>query len=86
MNQEDPDWQRVLELRRRLRQYSHEYHVLDDPTVSDAEYDRLFRELVALEQAHPDWTRDGSPTQEVGAPPLGGFTPVLHESPMLSLS
>ncbi|MEM9529637.1 MAG: NAD-dependent DNA ligase LigA [Pseudomonadota bacterium] len=72
-------------LRRQLAQYSHEYHVLDQPSVPDAEYDRLLRELEALEAAHPDLITSDSPTQRVGGEPLDTFASVAHEVPMLSL-
>ncbi|MCY7293947.1 NAD-dependent DNA ligase LigA [Alteromonas sp. a30] len=77
--------QQVSELRRLLRKYSHEYHTNDDPTVSDAEYDTLFQQLLAIEKAHPELQSDDSPTQKVGAPPLPEFEQVQHEVPMLSL-
>ena len=61
------------------------YHLADAPTIADAEYDALFRELEALEAAHPELAADDSPTQRVGAPPAEGFTSAPHRSPMLSL-
>lgn len=72
-------------LRKTLRQYEYEYHVLDNPTVPDSEYDRLFHQLKALELAHPEWVTADSPTQRVGAKPLSGFSQIRHEIPMLSL-
>ena len=71
---------RVEELRRLLRHHSHRYHVLDDPEISDAEYDALFRELEALEEAYPDLGSPDSPTGRVGAPRSSiaiYFTPVV---------
>ena len=77
--------QRIDELCRQLAEHDHDYHVLDRPAVSDAEYDRLFRELVALEEAHPELARADSPTQRVGGEPAEGFETVRHAVPMLSL-
>ena len=76
----------ILELRRQLDQHNYQYHVLDDPLVSDAEYDRLFRRLAQLETEHPNLVTADSPTQKVGAPPLEKFTTVAHTLPMLSLN
>ena len=72
-------------LRNTLRQYEYEYHVLDNPSVPDSEYDRLFHQLKALELEHPDLVTADSPTQRVGAKPLAGFRQIRHEMPMLSL-
>jgi len=77
---------RIEELRAELRRHNHRYHVLDDPVVADAEYDALFRELVALEDAHPELVTPDSPTQKVGAAPIEEFGTVTHGVPMLSLS
>lgn len=74
------------QLRERLNRYAHEYYVLDQPSVPDAEYDRLFQRLQALEQAHPGLFSPDSPTQRVGAPPLREFASVRHAVPMLSLN
>ena len=76
---------RAAELRERLGRWSYEYHVLDAPTVSDAEYDRDYDELEALETAHPELITPDSPTQRVGAPPSGRFEKVRHLEPMGSL-
>lgn len=76
---------RIAELRRELDEHSYRYHVLDDPTVPDAKYDRLYRELAALEKDHPELVTPDSPTQRVGESPLSQFTEVTHEIPMLSL-
>lgn len=72
-------------LKTKLREYEHHYHVLDNPLVPDAEYDRLLNELKNLEWQHPELITADSPTQRVGAKPLEGFTQVTHERPMLSL-
>ena len=77
--------QQIDTLRQDLRRYEYEYHVLDNPTIPDAEYDRLFHQLKALEAAHPELITADSPTQRVGAKPLSGFTQIRHEIPMLSL-
>src|SRR5213593_2115720 len=75
----------VAHLRRELERHNHRYYVLDDPEVSDAEYDALFRRLQALEEAHPELRAPDSPTQRVGAAPLAEFATVHHRQPMLSL-
>ena len=72
-------------LRNKLREYEYHYHVLDNPLVPDAEYDRLMNELKNLEWQHPELITPDSPTQRVGAKPLDGFSQVTHELPMLSL-
>lgn len=77
--------QQLTELRTTLRHHEYLYHVLDNPEIPDAEYDRLMRELRALEEAHPELITPDSPTQRVGAAPLSAFTQVRHEVPMLSL-
>ena len=77
--------QQIDKLRQDLRRYEYEYHVLDNPTIPDAEYDRLFHQLKALESAHPELITADSPTQRVGAKPLSGFAQIRHEIPMLSL-
>ena len=76
---------RLEHLVRELNEHLRRYHVEDAPTISDAEYDRLFRELQTLEEAHPDAVRADSPTHRVGAPPAEGFEEVPHRVPMLSL-
>jgi len=77
---------RVEELREQINHHSYRYHVLDDPEVSDAEYDELIRELRALEDAFPELITPDSPTQQVGAAPASAlFAPVAHRAPMLSL-
>ena len=72
-------------LRRELERHNHAYYVLDAPLIPDAEYDRLFHELVALEAAHPEWADPASPTQRVGGAAVGAFGQVRHVVPMLSL-
>ena len=76
---------RAAELRAALHHYGHHYYVLDAPLVSDAEYDRLFQELQALETAHPQLRTPDSPTQRVGGSLLDGFATVRHAVPMLSI-
>ncbi len=76
----------AAELRAAIEQHNHNYYVLDNPAVPDAEYDRLFRELQALELAHPELVTLDSPTQRVGASPLAEFAEVRHATPMLSLN
>lgn len=76
---------RAKELRRELEEHSYRYHVLDQPTISDAQYDALMRELEALEGAHPGLVTPDSPTQRVGAAPSSAFASVQHRVPMLSL-
>jgi len=76
---------RIEELRQLLNQYNYEYHVLDQPSVPDAEYDRVMNELLNLEEENPELKTDDSPTQRVGGPPLEGFQKVEHRVPMLSL-
>ncbi|HEX6314655.1 MAG TPA: NAD-dependent DNA ligase LigA [Gemmatimonadaceae bacterium] len=77
---------RAAHLRSQLEQASHEYYVLDRPSLSDAEYDRLFRELQELEQEHPELRTPDSPTQRVGAAPVSAFPKHTHGVPMLSLA
>ena len=77
--------QRLQSLRRELNLHAHRYYVLDDPILADAEYDRLFQELLALEQQHPELITADSPSQRVGGAPLAQFRTVPHTIPMLSL-
>ncbi len=79
------DQARVQALHAILHRYAHQYYVQDVPQVPDAEYDRLFQELQALEAAHPEWVTPDSPTQRVGGKPLDQFAPVRHAVPMLSI-
>src|SRR5947199_286063 len=76
---------RVDELRRLVEHHNHRYHVLDDPEISDADYDALVRELRDMEDAHPELASTTSPTQTVGAPPSPLFAPAPHRLPMMSL-
>jgi len=76
---------RVAALRREIEGHNHAYYVLDAPTIPDAEYDKLFRELQALEAEHPQLISPDSPTQRVGGKPLPEFSPVRHAVPMLSI-
>ncbi|MBD0281287.1 MAG: NAD-dependent DNA ligase LigA [Thermoleophilaceae bacterium] len=78
--------ERVAELRRQLDYHNHRYYVLDDPEISDAEYDALLNELRDLEAGHPELLTADSPTQRVGAEPLDKFEQVRHLQPMLSLA
>jgi DNA ligase (NAD+) len=80
------DLQQKLEaLREKIRYHEHRYYVLDDPEVSDAEFDALMDELIALESKHPELITRDSPTQRVGGQPSGQFANVQHSTPMLSL-
>ena len=81
----DPIADRVDELRRELNYHNHRYYVLDDPVISDGEYDRLLEELRGIEAKHPEMLTPDSPTQRVGAAPAEGFVQVQHRRPMLSL-
>ncbi|GGK73122.1 NAD-dependent DNA ligase LigA [Amphritea balenae] len=85
MNSETSVPQLLEQLRDQLRHYNHEYYVLDNPTVPDAEYDRIFQQLKQLEQQYPELVSTDSPTQRVGDKPLAAFNQVKHEMPMLSL-
>ena len=76
---------RIEELRELINYHNYRYYVLNDPVISDAEYDELFRELVELEEKFPEFITPDSPTQRVGAPVQEGFKPVSHSIPMLSL-
>lgn len=78
--------QRVAQLREEIEHHNYLYYVQDSPEIPDSEYDRLLRELESLEQAHPELIIPESPTQRVGATPLGQFAEVRHRVPMLSLS
>ncbi|MDP2808627.1 MAG: NAD-dependent DNA ligase LigA [Rhodocyclaceae bacterium] len=78
--------ERAAFLRGEIERHNHAYYVLDAPTIPDAEFDRLFRELQAIEEAHPDLRTTDSPTQRVGGAPLAAFGQVAHRVPMLSLN
>jgi len=77
---------RIAELRQKLEYHNYLYYVKDAPEISDAEYDRMFRELLELEKAHPELASPDSPTQRVGGEPLERFAKVQHHAPMLSLA
>ena len=77
---------KIQKLRADLNKHNYRYYVLDEPVVSDAEYDRMLRELQELEDAHPDLKTVDSPTQRVGAPPLEAFGTIEHRIPMQSLA
>ena len=76
----------ILHLRQEIEQHNYRYHVLDDPLVSDAEYDQLFRRLLELEKEHPEFAAPDSPTQRVGAPPLEKFAAGRHAARVLKIS
>jgi DNA ligase (NAD+) len=78
--------ERAQQLREEIEKHNRQYYVLDSPLISDADYDRLFRELQALEEAHPELATADSPTHRVGAAPLPEFKPLAHRTPMLSLN
>lgn len=79
------DENRIKELRQLITRYNYEYHVLDNPTIPDSEFDRLFRELIDLENKHPELYDPSSPTQKLGHAILDSFSKVVHEKAMLSL-
>ncbi len=84
---QQPDWlARSKVLRDELNRHAHAYYVLDAPSIPDAEYDRLFRELESIEAAHPELLSPDSPTQRVGGAPLPQFSQVRHDVPMLSIN
>lgn len=76
---------RIAQLRAEIEQHNYRYYVLDNPSIPDAEFDKLFRELQTLEAQHPELLTPDSPTQRVGGKPLDGFVPVRHAVPMLSI-
>ena len=76
---------RYSELKQLLTEHSHNYYVLDNPQISDGEYDRLFQELLETEEQQPDWVTSDSPSQRVGGEALDSFEQVEHRIPMLSL-
>jgi DNA ligase (NAD+) len=94
MNMSNPDLfsvqsssaDQATDLRAQLHHHAHRYHTLDDPEIPDAEYDRLFQALQALEAEHPELLTADSPTQRVGGRVLDGFSPVRHAVPMLSIN
>ena len=82
---ESSDVSRIAQLRDEINFHNHRYHVLDDPVLPDAEYDKLLARLTELEALHPELVTPESPTQRVGAQPVSGFGKVTHDLPMLSL-
>lgn len=78
-------FERLNEIKKLLNEYNYQYYVLDDPTVSDQEYDRLMQELISIENAHPEWLTADSPSQRVGGEVLDGFRKIEHQRMMLSL-
>ena len=78
--------ERMLELIDIINEADYNYHTLDNPTITDQEYDKLLRELIEIEAEHPDWIRDDSPTQHAGGKIIEGFEKVQHKIPMMSLS
>ena len=81
----DKEYERLQELKEKLDYYSYLYYTLDRPSITDYEYDLLYRELEKIEGAHPEWVTPDSPTQRVGHKIQGGFTKYTHDRPMLSL-
>lgn len=77
---------KISELKEKLQRYNYEYYVLDNPTITDSDYDKIYAELVALEKANPELITPDSPTQRVGGKVSEGFTKITHTTPMLSLS
>ncbi len=78
--------ERYLELIKILNEANYNYHVLDNPTITDQEFDKYLRELLIIEQEHPDWIKENSPSQRIGGDVIDEFKKVTHEIPMLSLS
>src|SRR5664280_3789000 len=76
---------KIATLREKIRYHEHRYYVLDDPEISDADFDRLMNELKALEAQHPELIAADSPTQRVGGKPREGFVKIPHSTPMMSL-
>ncbi|HLQ32353.1 MAG TPA: NAD-dependent DNA ligase LigA, partial [Chloroflexota bacterium] len=85
---DDPEQvkRQIEELRRQIEYHNYRYHVLDDPEISDADFDQLMKELRRIEEEHPEFQSPDSPTQKVGGSPLETFEVVSHPRPMLSLS
>ncbi|HSK77278.1 MAG TPA: NAD-dependent DNA ligase LigA, partial [Thermoanaerobaculia bacterium] len=77
--------ERIAKLRTEIRHHDYLYYVKDSPEVSDEQYDKLYRELVALEEKHPELVTPDSPTQRVAGAPLDSFPTIEHAAPMLSL-
>lgn len=85
-NNHDYILKKIEELREKIRYHNYRYYVLDDPTITDAEYDQLMKELAKWETKYPQYINSSSPTQRVGIEPVSGFTTVKHIAPMLSLA
>ena len=77
---------RMEELINIINEADYNYHTLDNPTITDQEYDKYLRELIEIEEEHPDWIKEYSPTQHAGGKIIEGFTKVTHKIPMMSLS
>ena len=78
--------ERLRKLREEIEYHNYRYYVLDDPVISDVEFDSLMKELISLEDEHPELVTEDSPTQRVGALPITAFVQVVHRSPMMSLA
>ena len=78
--------ERMLELIEIINEADYNYHTLDNPTITDQEYDKYLRELIEIEEEHPEWLQDNSPTQHAGGKIIEGFEKVNHKIPMMSLS
>lgn len=78
--------EKLAKLREEIEYHNYRYYVLDDPVISDVEFDRLMNELISLENEHPELVTEDSPTQRVGAAPITAFAQIVHRSPMMSLS
>ena len=78
--------ERYDELVEIINKANYEYHVLDNPTITDQEFDKYLRELIDLEKEHPEYERDDSPTKRIGGEVIDGFKKIIHDKPMLSLS
>ena len=85
MSDEEDVFSKIADLRRLIDYHNYRYYALDLPEIDDADYDRLFRELVDLENEHPELVTPDSPTQRVGFAPIEKFLPFHHEAPLLSL-
>ncbi len=79
-------YERMLELIEIINEADYNYHTLDNPTISDQEYDKYLRELFEIEEEHPEWIRENSPTQHAGGQIIEGFEKAIHKIPMMSLS
>ena len=75
----------LLDLKKKLIEHGHRYHVLDDPIISDAEYDRMMQRLIGIEDQYEELVTPDSPSKRVGAPPLKAFSTAQHSYPMLGL-